>query len=58
VWMTGGCGSWYLDAHGNNTTLWPDFTFAFRRTTRHFDIDAYRTSPRVAPRTTREGVSA
>jgi cation diffusion facilitator CzcD-associated flavoprotein CzcO len=58
VWTTGGCGSWYLDAHGNNTTLWPDFTFAFRRATRHFDIDAYRTSPRVAPRTTREGASA
>ena len=44
VWMTGGCGSWYLDAHGNNTTLWPDFTFRFRQQTKRFDIDAYRTS--------------
>jgi len=44
VWTTGGCGSWYLDAHGNNTTLWPDFTFAFRKMTRRFDLDAYRTT--------------
>ncbi|MGE2721739.1 flavin-containing monooxygenase [Mycolicibacterium celeriflavum] len=41
VWMTGGCASWYLDAHGNNTTLWPDFTFRFRRQTRRFDLEAY-----------------
>ncbi|MGZ4561812.1 MAG: 4-hydroxyacetophenone monooxygenase, partial [Mycobacteriaceae bacterium] len=44
VWMTGGCASWYLDAHGNNTTLWPDFTFAFRKQTRRFDLEAYRTT--------------
>jgi len=31
VWSTGGCSSWYLDRHGRNTTLWPGFTFAFRR---------------------------
>ena len=24
IWTTGGCASWYLDAHGNNTTLWPE----------------------------------
>jgi cation diffusion facilitator CzcD-associated flavoprotein CzcO len=29
VWTTGGCASWYLDAGGRNTTLWPDFTFRF-----------------------------
>jgi hypothetical protein len=49
VWMTGGCASWYLDAHGNNTTLWPDFTFRFRRQTKRFDIDAYATSPILEP---------
>ncbi|OBA97025.1 4-hydroxyacetophenone monooxygenase, partial [Mycobacteriaceae bacterium 1482268.1] len=48
VWMTGGCASWYLDAHGNNTTLWPDFTFRFRRMTKRFDIEAYETSPPLA----------
>ncbi|MDV7244861.1 MULTISPECIES: NAD(P)/FAD-dependent oxidoreductase [Rhodococcus] len=44
VWMTGGCASWYLDRHGNNTTLWPDFTFKFRRQTQRFDIAAYEVS--------------
>jgi cation diffusion facilitator CzcD-associated flavoprotein CzcO len=40
VWATG-CASWYLDAQGNNTTLWPDFTFRFRKRTRHFDANSY-----------------
>jgi len=31
VWTNGGCASWYLDDTGRNTTLWPDFTFRFRR---------------------------
>ncbi|RRQ29855.1 NAD(P)/FAD-dependent oxidoreductase [Rhodococcus sp. Eu-32] len=42
VWMNGGCASWYLDKHGNNTTLWPDFTFRFRQLTKRFDLAAYR----------------
>ena len=41
VWATG-CASWYLDAHGRNTTLWPRLGVAFRATTRRFDLDAYR----------------
>lgn len=41
VWNNGGCASWYLDKHGNNTTLWPGFTFEFRNITRRFDLDAY-----------------
>jgi cation diffusion facilitator CzcD-associated flavoprotein CzcO len=41
VWTTGGCASWYLDAHGRNTTLWPGFTFRFRKITRRFDLGAY-----------------
>jgi hypothetical protein len=40
VWSSG-CSSWYLDASGRNTTLWPDFTFRFRERTRHFDADSY-----------------
>jgi cation diffusion facilitator CzcD-associated flavoprotein CzcO len=44
VWMTGGCASWYLDAHGNNTTLWPDFTFRSRQQTKTFDVGAYDTA--------------
>ncbi|NKF24268.1 flavin-containing monooxygenase [Solimonas marina] len=36
VWNSGGCKSWYLDARGRNTTIWPGFTFMFRNKTRHF----------------------
>jgi cation diffusion facilitator CzcD-associated flavoprotein CzcO len=35
VWGTG-CSSWYLNDEGKNTTIWPDFTFKFRKETRHF----------------------
>ncbi|QUD81047.1 NAD(P)/FAD-dependent oxidoreductase [Gordonia polyisoprenivorans] len=41
VWVNGGCASWYKDVHGNITTLWPGFTFDFRRETRKFDVAAY-----------------
>ncbi len=41
VWATGGCVSWYLDAQGRNTTLWPSFTFRFRQLTRRFDASEY-----------------
>ncbi len=34
VWNTGGCSSWYLDANGRNTTIWPGTTAEFRRATR------------------------
>ena len=40
VWSTG-CKSWYLDAAGKNTTLWPGFTFSYRRITRRFDRENY-----------------
>ena len=50
VWSTGGCASWYLDAHGRNTTLWPRTTFTFRELLRSFDLDAVRRD-RLASRT-------
>lgn len=40
VWSLG-CRSWYLDQSGRNFTIWPGFTFAYRRITRRFDIDNY-----------------
>ncbi len=43
VWTTGGCGSWYLDANGKNSTLWPGFSFELRWRTRKFDVAAYTT---------------
>lgn len=48
VWNAGGCASWYLDARGRNTTLWPDFTWRFRRRTRRFDAGAYELRGRTA----------
>jgi cyclohexanone monooxygenase len=41
VWNSGGCQSWYIDANGKNTTIWPGFTWPFRQQTRHFDPAAY-----------------
>jgi cation diffusion facilitator CzcD-associated flavoprotein CzcO len=49
VWNAGGCASWYLDEHGRNTTLWPDFTWKFRARTRRFDPESYDTVPGFAP---------
>ena len=50
VWLAGGCGSWYLDRHGHNTTLWPDFTFRFRALTRRLDRENYVGTPAGAAR--------
>ncbi len=47
VWSTGGCSSWYLDAHGRNTTLWPRTTYTFRRLLATFDVGAYDVAPMV-----------
>jgi cation diffusion facilitator CzcD-associated flavoprotein CzcO len=49
VWNTGGCASWYLDAEGRNTTIWPDYTFRYRRLTRHFDATCYRFATESEP---------
>jgi cation diffusion facilitator CzcD-associated flavoprotein CzcO len=42
VWDTGGCSSWYLDANGRDSVMWPDFTFKFRRRVSQFDPSDYR----------------
>ena len=41
VWTSGGCASWYLDANGRNSTLWPSFTWPFRERTRRLDPVEY-----------------
>jgi len=48
VWSTG-CKSWYLDDTGRNSTLWPDFTFLFRRRASRFDPAEYELGT-AAPR--------
>jgi cation diffusion facilitator CzcD-associated flavoprotein CzcO len=40
VW-TSGCSSWYLDATGRNSTLWPGFTFTFRWRVQRFRPSEY-----------------
>ena len=40
VWNSG-CKSWYLSASGRNYTLWPGFTFQYRRVTKRFDSANY-----------------
>jgi cation diffusion facilitator CzcD-associated flavoprotein CzcO len=41
VWVTGGCASWYLDRTGRNSTIWPDFTWRFRRRVARLDPSEY-----------------
>ncbi len=49
VWNTGGCASWYLDAQGRNTTMWPDFTWKYHLMMRRFDLDSYRAERSASP---------
>ncbi|MDX6665584.1 MAG: hypothetical protein QOG68_1790 [Solirubrobacteraceae bacterium] len=49
VWTTGGCASWYIDRNGLNTTLWPGWTWDYRRRTRHFDTVKYTLAPTPTP---------
>ena len=56
VWNSGGCQSWYLDAKGRNTTLWPTFTFEFMRQLHQADLAEF--DVRSKPSRRREKVSA
>jgi cation diffusion facilitator CzcD-associated flavoprotein CzcO len=47
VWNAGGCASWYLDEAGRNTTLWPTYTFSFRRELMRCDLGDYVKHPKV-----------
>jgi hypothetical protein len=50
VWNQGGCQSWYLHPEtGRNVTLWPDYTWAFRRMTKQFDANAYQCTTQKGP---------
>lgn len=46
VWSSGGCASWYQDATGRVTALWPGTTTEFRRRTNKLTIADYRIVPR------------
>jgi hypothetical protein len=41
VWQQGGCHSWYQDAKGNNTAIWPEFTWIYILLMKNFDYMNY-----------------
>jgi cation diffusion facilitator CzcD-associated flavoprotein CzcO len=41
VWDVGGCSSWYQDAAGRVTTLWPRFSFLFKKKLATFPVADY-----------------
>ena len=49
VWVSGGCSSYYLDAGGRNTTLWPHRAALFRRSVRRFEPGEYHLEPAPVP---------
>jgi hypothetical protein len=49
IWLRGGCTSWYLDANGRNSTLWPASSLGFRRELGRLDENEYRFEPVAAP---------
>jgi hypothetical protein len=59
VWTAGGCLSWYLDATGRNSTLWPGSVRAYQRRLSRFEPgDYWVRSPRPAPAPAPEVVPA
>ncbi|GIF47166.1 cation diffusion facilitator CzcD-associated flavoprotein CzcO [Asanoa ferruginea] len=42
VWEVGGCRTFYQDANGRNATIYPDWTFRYRRQAVRWRADAYR----------------
>ena len=58
VWTAGGCESWYTDSKGKNTTLWPDFSYRFRRELADLEPAEYRLVPAESPAPDRPGVTA
>jgi cation diffusion facilitator CzcD-associated flavoprotein CzcO len=50
VWTAGGCLSWYVDATGRNSTLWPGSVREYQRRLARFEIGDYATElPRPLP---------
>jgi hypothetical protein len=49
VWNTG-CASRYLDRTGRNATIWPDWTWRFRRRVARLDPAEYTRDAVARPR--------
>ncbi|CAF3679083.1 unnamed protein product [Rotaria sp. Silwood1] len=41
VWHLGGCHSWYQNAKGTVTTIWPEFTWIYHLLMKNFDYQNY-----------------
>ncbi|CAF1177988.1 unnamed protein product [Adineta steineri] len=41
VWQSGGCRSWYQNANGRNTAIWPGFTWVYILLMKNFDSKSY-----------------
>ncbi len=56
VWNAGGCASYYLDANGRNSTIYPWTTIDLRHRLRRFDVEHYvlRAEPTVTGTRRRE----
>ncbi len=50
VWNSGGCASWYIDANGRNSTVWPDFTWRFWQENQRFDAGSYELTSKAPAR--------
>lgn len=46
VWNAGGCASYYLDAAGRNSTIYPWTTYDLERRTRRFRLEDFHTARR------------
>ncbi|MFB6552460.1 flavin-containing monooxygenase [Streptomyces sp. NPDC056405] len=46
VWETGGCRTFYQDANGRNATIYPDWTFSYRRQAVRWKPEAYHLTTR------------
>ncbi|SDW77103.1 Predicted flavoprotein CzcO associated with the cation diffusion facilitator CzcD [Ruegeria halocynthiae] len=42
IWQAGGCTSWYQDANGRNTTLWPGTVAEFRKRMARSGLEQYQ----------------
>jgi cyclohexanone monooxygenase len=58
VWSVGGCKSWYLHPSGKNVTLWPGFTWQFRRALSRFDLARYAAVPESPVRAVARAIAA
>lgn len=56
VWNAGGCDSWYIDANGINSAIYPWSTFDLRARQRRFDASNFVLEPELAPAMTLDGL--